>query len=59
MSHPQLANIFLKDEDRVDWHNKALWYIRAKRDVAANKVKGWEELRDIAASIKANVRVSS
>ncbi len=55
MSHPQLANIFLKDEGRVNWHNKALWFIREKRDVAVNKVKGWEELRELASAIKANV----
>ena len=55
MSHPKLANIFLKNEDRVNWHDKALWFGREKRDVAVNKVKGWEELREVAASIKANV----
>ena len=55
MSHPKLANIFLKNEDRVNWHDKALWFVREKRDVAVNKVKGWEELREVAASIKSNV----
>ncbi len=55
MSHPIQAAVFLKDEDRVNWHDKALWFVREKRDIAVNKVQGWEELREVAASIKANV----
>lgn len=55
MSHAKLAEIFNKDEAKVNWHDKALWYVREKRDTAAHNVKGWEYLRDLASGIKANV----
>ena len=55
MSHAKLAKIFNKDEAKVNWHDKALWYVREKRDTAAHNVKGWEYLRDLASGIKANV----
>src|SRR5215207_8825957 len=32
--HAGLAEAFIKDEDRVDWHDGALWYIREKREIA-------------------------
>jgi L-lactate dehydrogenase complex protein LldF len=31
-----------------------LWYVREKRDHAAHAVKGWEQLRSLASSIKAH-----
>jgi len=55
MSHSQKAETFNKDEDKVNWHDKALWFVREKRDTAAHKVKGWEYLRELASGIKANV----
>ena len=55
MSHSKKAEIFNKNEAKVNWHDKALWFVREKRDVAAHKVKGWEHLRDYASAIKANV----
>src|SRR5690606_21179134 len=55
MSHAKEAELFNKDEAKVDWHDKALWFVRNKRDHAAYNVKGWEELRNLASSIKANV----
>ena len=53
--HAQLASEFNKDEPRVDWHDKTLWFIREKRDKAAHKVPEWEWLRDTASAIKENV----
>jgi len=55
MSHPKLASIFNKDEKKVDWHDKALWFVRHKRDKSAHAVKGWEELRHLAHGIKAHM----
>ena len=55
MSHPQLASIFNKDEKRVDWHDKALWFVRHKRDLSVHNVKGWEELRNLGHGIKAHM----
>ena len=55
MSHSEKAAIFNKNEAKVNWHDKALWYVREKRDNAAHVVKGWEYLRDTASKIKGNV----
>jgi L-lactate dehydrogenase complex protein LldF len=53
--HAALAAQFNKDEPRVDWHDKTLWWIREKRDKAAHNVPEWEHLRDTASGIKENV----
>ena len=55
MAHADEAALFNKDEAKVDWHDKALWFVRQKRDKSAHNVKGWEELRNLASAIKANV----
>ncbi|MDV7140369.1 LutB/LldF family L-lactate oxidation iron-sulfur protein [Maribacter sp. TH_r10] len=55
MSHAKQAEIFNKNEAKVNWHDKALWYVREKRDNSAHNVKGWEHLRDSASGIKAHV----
>jgi L-lactate dehydrogenase complex protein LldF len=53
--HAELAGEFNKDEDRVDWHDETLWWIRAKRDKAVNQLPEWEKLRDAASQIKDHV----
>ncbi|MEP6726309.1 MAG: lactate utilization protein B [Bacteroidota bacterium] len=53
--HAVLAEAFIKDEERVDWHDGALWYIREKRDIAAKQIPEWEQLREAASAIKSNV----
>ncbi|MBU1820935.1 MAG: LUD domain-containing protein, partial [Bacteroidetes bacterium] len=53
--HAALAEAFIKDEERVDWHDGALWYIREKRDIASKGIPEWEELREAASQIKSNV----
>ena len=55
MSHAKRAAEFNKDESKVNWHDKALWYVREKRDKSAHNVKGWEYLRQLGSGIKANV----
>ena len=55
MNHSEAATKFNLDEQKVNWHDKALWFVRHKRDTAVHKVKGWEELRSLASQIKANV----
>ena len=52
--HPHAAENFLRREERVDWHDASLWFVRRKRDHAVAAVKGWEELRSLAAAIKAH-----
>ncbi len=53
--HAALAEVFIKDEERVDWHDGALWYIREKRDIASKQIPEWEQLREAASKIKSNV----
>lgn len=53
--HSVLANEFNSDEDRVNWHDETLWWIRQKRDKTVNQVPGWENLRETASQIKNNV----
>ena len=53
--HATLAEDFNKDEERVNWHDGSLWWIRQKRDKAANQTPQWEELREAASAIKSNV----
>src|SRR5450755_3660670 len=53
--HAALAGQFNKDEARVDWHDQTLWWVRQKRDKAAQQIPEWESLRDLASGIKDNV----
>lgn len=53
--HSDLAAQFNKDEARVNWHDKTLWFVREKRDKAAWQVPDWEMLRETASQIKTNV----
>jgi L-lactate dehydrogenase complex protein LldF len=53
--HAALAAAFIKDEERVDWHDGALWFIREKRDIASKRIPEWEQLREAASAIKSNV----
>ncbi|MFO0688780.1 MAG: lactate utilization protein B [Myxococcota bacterium] len=52
MGHVSRARTFVADEERTTWHDRALWFVRAKRDAAADLVPDWERLRDEAAAIK-------
>lgn len=54
-THPELSQRFNKDEARVNWHDETLWWIRQKRDKAANNFSEWEQLRETASQIKDNV----
>lgn len=49
------AGRFLRDRDRVAWHDKALWHVRAKRDAARDRAPDWEALRAHAQALKAHV----
>jgi L-lactate dehydrogenase complex protein LldF len=54
MDHSTRAAQFIRNEARVHWHDQALWYVRVKRDKMAQSVPEWENLREIAAQIKAH-----
>ncbi|HEY0654029.1 MAG TPA: lactate utilization protein B [Chryseosolibacter sp.] len=53
--HATLAEKFNRDEPRVDWHDKTLWFVREKRDKAVNQLPEWEQLRARASQIKNDV----
>ncbi|WP_333821481.1 lactate utilization protein B [Ohtaekwangia sp.] len=55
LDHAALADKFNRDEPRVDWHDKTLWFIREKRDKAVWQITEWEDLRETASQIKNNV----
>jgi L-lactate dehydrogenase complex protein LldF len=55
LSHADAADQFNLDENRVDWHDEALWFIREKRDKAVKQIPEWEILRGVASDIKDNV----
>jgi L-lactate dehydrogenase complex protein LldF len=53
--HAVLSEKFNKDEDRVDWHDETLWWIRQKRDKSAWSLgEEWEQLREQASQIKSH-----
>ncbi len=52
--HAGRAARFVANEERVHWHDRALWHVRAKRDAARASVPEWEELRERARQIKAH-----
>lgn len=52
IDHAANSKIFNQDEDRVDWHDETLWFIRQKRDKASKQIPQWEALREAASQIK-------
>lgn len=52
IKHSQAAAAFIADEERTDWHDETLWFVREKRDRAAHTVPEWEILRQLASDIK-------
>ena len=55
IDHPARAAKFVKDDARTHWHDESLWFVRVKRDRAAQSLPEWERLRATASAIKANV----
>ena len=54
MNYATLAAEFVRDEPRTHWHDNTLWFVRSKRDKAAQKLPEWERLRETASQIKAH-----
>ena len=55
MGHVERAEAFVANGERTAWHDEVLWFVRAKRDAAADTLPEWEALRDEAAGIKRDV----
>jgi len=54
LSHPARARQFLGDAERARFHDAALWQIRGRRDQRVAELPEWEQLRELAAQIKAH-----
>lgn len=54
VDHSKLADAFARNEERAHWHDGALWFVRQKRDRMAKSLPEWEDLRTLAAQIKAH-----
>ena len=54
MGHSEKASKFVANSERMHWHDKALWFVREKRDLAAHQLDEWEELRRVASEIKSH-----
>jgi L-lactate dehydrogenase complex protein LldF len=52
IDHPNAAREFVNNDERSHWHDRALWFVRSKRDVQAASIPEWEYLRSVAAEIK-------
>ncbi len=52
VDHPQNAQKFVDNDERMHWHDKALWFVREKRDLASKSIPEWETLRTYADQIK-------
>src|SRR3954468_24981887 len=50
--HSTAAAAFIADDERVRWHDSAVWFARTKRDRAVHGVPEWETLREFASQIK-------
>ena len=52
MTHAAAAEVFNQDAARTRWHDETLWFVRQKRDRAAQNLPEWETLRNWASQIK-------
>ena len=52
MNHPKEAAKFVANDERMHWHDTALWFVRSKRDLASKGIPEWETLREYANNIK-------
>jgi len=52
--HPEKAAAFVANDERLQWHDQSLWFVREKRDRASSVIPEWETLRALGADIKAH-----
>ncbi len=51
-NHADNAEKFVSNDERMHWHDQALWFVREKRDRASKSIPEWEQLREFANQIK-------
>jgi L-lactate dehydrogenase complex protein LldF len=54
MNHAREAKAFVDNIERAHWHDRALWFVRSKRDKAVQGIPEWEALRQRAALVKSH-----
>ncbi|MFL0161604.1 lactate utilization protein B [Aquirufa salirivi] len=52
LSHAEASEKFIANQERTDWHDDTLWFVRSKRDKASKLLPEWEALREQASQIK-------
>ncbi len=52
IDHAEASSRFIKARDHVEFHDRRLWDLRAKRDRETESIAEWEELRSLASAIK-------
>jgi L-lactate dehydrogenase complex protein LldF len=52
VDHAEASSVFLRSKTHVEFHDQRLWDLRQKRDREAQAMPEWEELRNLASSIK-------
>lgn len=53
-NHPLNAKKFVANDERMHWHDQALWFVREKRDIATKTIPEWEQLREFGSRIKSH-----
>ena len=51
-SESKASEKFVANDERMHWHDQALWFVREKRDRASKSIPEWEQLREFANQIK-------
>ncbi|MFY9160611.1 lactate utilization protein B [Aquirufa ecclesiirivi] len=52
LNHAEASEKFIANQERTDWHDDTLWFVRSKRDKASKLLPEWEVLREQASQIK-------
>ncbi|MCZ2475346.1 lactate utilization protein [Aquirufa ecclesiirivi] len=52
LNHAEASEKFIANQERTDWHDDTLWFVRSKRDKASKLLPEWEALREQASQIK-------
>ncbi|MHA8068015.1 lactate utilization protein B [Aquirufa ecclesiirivi] len=52
LNHAEASEKFITNQERTDWHDDTLWFVRSKRDKASKLLPEWEALREQASQIK-------
>jgi L-lactate dehydrogenase complex protein LldF len=52
INHAEASPHFIEAKEHLEFHDRRLWDLRLKRDRQAHGIPEWEELRNLASTIK-------